>query len=104
LVGSGRAATEGAGWVGFGAAAVDGLDAGVGFCCSRAAGCGLPAVADEGAVDVGRPLEADDPALLVGEFADGLAPAAFDCWSVEPAVSHVVDSSAPSSGVVVGCA
>ena len=73
-------------------------------CCSWAGDDELPAVADEGAGDVGRALDADDPALLFGELADGLAPAALDCWSVGAALSHVVDSFAPSSGVVVGCA
>jgi len=73
-------------------------------CCSRAEDDELPAVADEGAGDVGRALEAGDPALLVDELADGLAPAALDCWSAGVAVSHVVDSFEPSSGVVVGCA
>ena len=72
-------------------------------CCSCAEGDELPE-ADEGAGEVERALEADDPALLVGELADGLAPAALDCWSVGAALSHVVDSFAPSSGVVVGCA
>jgi len=73
-------------------------------CCSWAEDDELPAVADEGAGDVGRALDAEDPALLFGELADGLAPAALDCWSVGAALSHVVDSFAPSSGVVVGCA
>jgi hypothetical protein len=72
--------------------------------CSWSEDDELPAEADEGAGDVGRALEADDPALFVGELADGLTPSELDFWSVGVAVSHVVDSFAPSSGVVVGCA
>jgi hypothetical protein len=88
LAASGRAATGGAGWLGFGAAAVDGLAAGAGFgvageadglaaapAFAEAAGegdaadCELFVTVDEGAGDVGRAPDADDDALFAEDAA-----------------------------------
>jgi hypothetical protein len=60
-------------------------------------------VGDEGVGDVGRALDADDPALLAGVLADELAAEELAGWS-GVAVSHVDDSLTSLSGVVLGCA
>jgi hypothetical protein len=57
-------------------------------------------VGDEGVGDVGRALDADDPALLAGVLADELAAEELAGWS-GVAVSHVDDSLTSLSGVVL---